>query len=298
MPEDAVLVPGPWRHRDVHAGGARFHVAELGSGPLVLLLHGFPQHWWAWRHQLVALADAGWRAVAMDLRGYGASDKPPHGYDAQTLAGDVVGVVRALGERDAVVVGHDWGGWLGFVAAALHPQAVRRLAVLGIAHPRSLRAALVGSRRQLAASRHVLAFQVPVVAERRLLAHDAALVGRLLESWAAPGWHDPVAVARYRRAAQLPLVARSALEYYRWAVRAPATPGGRRLRAALDAPLRQPVLQLHGELDPCVLPSTARRSARHVVGPYSWRTVPAAGHLLPEEAPDTVTAELLAWLAT
>src|SRR5918992_4221940 len=91
------MVDGPWAHRFVSANGSRFHVVELGSGPLVLLLHGFPEFWWSWRHQLVGLADAGFRAVAVDLRGYGDSDKPPRGYDAWTLAGDVGGLVKDLG---------------------------------------------------------------------------------------------------------------------------------------------------------------------------------------------------------
>ena len=131
----AVLVDGPWTHRVVSANGIGLHVAEAGTGPLVLLLHGFPEFWWTWRHQLVGLADAGFRVVAPDLRGYGASDKPPRGYDAVTLAADVAGLVRALGERDATIVGHDWGGLLAWTVGTLHPRVVRRLAVLGAAHP-------------------------------------------------------------------------------------------------------------------------------------------------------------------
>src|SRR5262245_64861874 len=107
-----VELPGPWAHRYVAANGARFHVVEAepatgsAAAPLVLLLHGFAEFWWAWRDQLPALAAAGYRAVAMDLRGYGGSDKTPNGYDPRTLARDVSGVVKALGERSAVVVGH------------------------------------------------------------------------------------------------------------------------------------------------------------------------------------------------
>ena len=136
-----ILVEGPWRHRLVSANGARFHcvegLASHGSaeaagavnggppvhpyrgagGPLVLLLHGFPQFWWAWRHQIPDLARAGYRVVAMDLRGYGASDKPPRGYDTETLTADVAGVIRALGEAHAVIVGHDWGAWIAWACA-------------------------------------------------------------------------------------------------------------------------------------------------------------------------------------
>ena len=130
------------------ANGIALHVAEMGSGPLVLLLHGFPQFWWTWRQQLVDLADSGYRAVAVDLRGYGASDKPPRGYDTPTLAADIAALVTALGERDAMVVGNDVGGLLAWTMAAMHPRVVRRLAVLGAAHPLRLRAGhLLGSAR-------------------------------------------------------------------------------------------------------------------------------------------------------
>ena len=108
-----MVIDGPWTHRDISANGIRLHVAEAGTGPLVVLLHGFPEFWWAWRDQLPAIAEAGFRVVAPDLRGYGASDKPPRGYDSLTLAADVAGLIRALGERDAIVVGHGWGGHVG-----------------------------------------------------------------------------------------------------------------------------------------------------------------------------------------
>src|SRR5690348_3753826 len=108
-------------------------MVEAGAGPLVVLLHGFPEFWWAWRHQIVDLADAGFRVVAPDLRGYGASDKPPRGYDALTLAADIAGLVRAVGERDAVVVGHGWGGHVAWTLASAHPAVVRRLVVVGSA---------------------------------------------------------------------------------------------------------------------------------------------------------------------
>jgi len=85
-PDAAVMISGPWTHRTVSANGTRFHVAEAGDGPLVLLLHGFPEFWWTWRHQLAGLPEAGFRAVAVDLRGYGGSDKPPRGYDLITAA--------------------------------------------------------------------------------------------------------------------------------------------------------------------------------------------------------------------
>jgi pimeloyl-ACP methyl ester carboxylesterase len=140
---DAVEIPGPWEHRYVAANGARFHVARSvpsgpSRGPLVLLLHGFPEFWWAWRAQLPALAEAGYRATAMDLRGYGGSDKTPRGYDPVTLAQDVSGVVKALGERRAVLVGHGWGGYVGWATAVLHPREVSALCAVAAPHPSTL----------------------------------------------------------------------------------------------------------------------------------------------------------------
>src|SRR3954453_4849492 len=151
--ESVVMLDGPWRHRFVSANGTRFHIVEAGTGPLVLFLHGFPEFWYAWHNQLAAVADAGFRAVAVDLRGYGASDKPPRGYDGYTMAGDVAGLIRALGERRAMVVGAGYGGMVAWTTAAFHPQLVSRLVVTGAAHPLRLRAAIATDPRgQLAAA--------------------------------------------------------------------------------------------------------------------------------------------------
>ena len=147
MDDSCVLVDGPWTHRFVGANGTRFHAVEAGSGPLVLLLHGFPEFWWAWHDLLPGIADAGFRAVAVDMRGYGASDKPPRGYDGYTMAADVTGLIRALGERSAVLVGAGFGGMIAWTAAAFHPRLVSRLVVIGAAHPLRLRAALFADPR-------------------------------------------------------------------------------------------------------------------------------------------------------
>src|SRR2546423_1758898 len=154
---DPIRLPGPWTHRDINANGGRFHVAEMGEGPLVLFLHGFPEFWWSWRHQLPVVADAGFRAVAMDLRGYGGSDKTPRGYDPLTLTMDVTGVIRALGQSNATLVGHGWGAFLAWTAAVFRPAAVNRLAVTGSAHPRRLRQGLLTDPKQIAADRFLRA---------------------------------------------------------------------------------------------------------------------------------------------
>ncbi|WP_030020148.1 alpha/beta fold hydrolase [Streptomyces monomycini] len=122
------------QHRTVEVNGLRLHLAEEGEGPLVLLLHGFPEFWYAWRHQLRPLAEAGYRVVAPDQRGYGDSDRPaaPEAYSVLHLAGDVVGLIKALGEERAVVAGHDWGALVAWQSALLRPDVVRAVAGLSI----------------------------------------------------------------------------------------------------------------------------------------------------------------------
>src|SRR6201984_1054375 len=137
-PDPSVIrIDGPWRHLDVHANGIRFHVVEAlpadadlaapaSARPLVILLHGFGSFWWSWRHQLRGLTGA--RVVAVDLRGYGGSDKPPRGYDGWTLAGDTAGLIRALGHSSATLVGHADGGLGCWAASGLHPGVGPRIA--------------------------------------------------------------------------------------------------------------------------------------------------------------------------
>jgi pimeloyl-ACP methyl ester carboxylesterase len=298
--ESCVLLDGPWEHRFVRANGSRFHVAELGTGPLVLLLHGFPEFWFAWEHQLTALASAGFRAVAVDLRGYGASDKPPRGYDGYTLAADVVGLIRALGERSASVIGAGYGGLAGWASAALHDRPVDRLVVLSSAHPLRLRAgALSGGRTQAAALRPMLAFQIPRY-EHRLTRSDAALVGDYLRLWSGPAWAGTEDFATYARACrtamQIPQAAFCSLEAFRWGARSLLRLQGGRFRSDMRRPIAAPTLHLHGSADPMVLPATALGSGRYVIGDYQWRLIPGVGHFPHREAPDVVSGEIIAFL--
>lgn len=286
--------------RDVHANGVRLHLTEAGAGPLVVLLHGFPQTSYAWRHQLEMLADAGLRAAAVDLRGYGRSDKPPRGYDLPTLAADVAGLIHALGEPDAVIVGQGWGGVIAWSTAAYYPAVVRRLVVAGTAHPSRFRAAaLRGNTGQFPTARFLLAAQVPRRPEASLTRHGGAEIERLLARWSGPCWRDSPdfagAVATYRSAICQPAAAHLACEHFRWPVRSSLRHDGRRFAHRIARPLRAPTLQLHGGDDSCVLPSTALGSGRYVAADYRWRLVPGVGHFLPEEAPDLVSGEIVAW---
>ena len=293
------LIEGPWEHRFVAANGARFHVAEQGEGPIVLLLHGFPQFWWAWRHQMAALAGAGYRACAMDLRGYGASDKPPRGYDTRTSATDVASVLRSLGASRAVVVGHGWGGWIAWSMPTLQPTVTRAIASLSMPHPLVFRKASFVNPRQLKANAYLGGLQRPFVPERQMTVHGG-YVQRLLREWASPEgiWPSPEEARIYSDAMALPFVAHSAAEYYRWVVRSQVRPDGWKFAARMRTPISLPVLQLHGEHDGAVLADTAGGSAAYVTGAFERHLVPNAGHFLPEEAPDVVNQHLLDWLAT
>ncbi|WP_203434059.1 alpha/beta fold hydrolase [Jiangella asiatica] len=291
-----VDIPGPWKHRSIAANGAQFHVAEIGHGPLILLLHGFPEFWWAWRHQLPALAAAGWRAVAMDLRGYGGSDKTPRGYDPFTFAADITGVIRSLGERRAVLVAHGWGAYGAWTAAAMRPAHVDALAILSMPHPLVLRRHLLrgGFRR----SGSLAGVQAPMVPERRLIADDGAHVERLLRRWSAPGasFPEPEAALRYRAAMQLWPAPHCALEYQRWMFRALFRGDGRRFAKRVQDPLNLPVLQVHGAQDTNVSIELAAASREMISGEYHWLPLDSVGHFPHEEAPGVVTEALLDWL--
>lgn len=296
--DPAILTPpGVWTHRMVAANGARFHAAVAGpdrhDAPLVVLLHGFPQFWWAWRHQLVALADAGYRVAAVDLRGHGASDKPPGRYDVPTLAVDVAGVIRSLGAQRAVVVGHGLGGQVAWALPSYAPTVVRAVAVLGAPHPRFLLSAAHRAASTATLAR-LLRFQVPWFPERSITRGD--LVARLLEAWSAPGWTTPD-VDLYTQAARLPFAAHSAMEQLRWIVRSQPRADGRRFREAVSVPLGVPVLSLHGRLDGNLPPRACRRDGEMVRARYSRVVVEDAGHFLPEEAPEEVSGLLLQWLS-
>ncbi len=300
MAEDPdVYVAGPWTHSTLTANGIRFHAVSAGSesGPLVLLLHGFPEFWWAWRAQLPPLAEAGFRVVAIDLRGYGATDRPPKGYEPYTLTNDLAGVIRALGRPCAHVVGHGWGAWLAWSAGVLQPSCVRSVSVLSMPHPRRLRSALTRSARQIKVAGPLVGLAMPYVPERQLVENDAALVGDVLRRWAAPGWPPADVEHTYRRVLSRPGVAGSALEYHRWVLRSLVRPDGLRYAQRMAAPINVPVLQIHGALDGSMAPATAQGAERYITGSHRWRLIPGVGHFPHEEATGQVTAELLDFLS-
>jgi pimeloyl-ACP methyl ester carboxylesterase len=230
----------------------------------------------------------------MDLRGYGGSDKTPVGYDPVTLAQDVSGVVKALGAREAVLVGHGWGGYVGWATAALHPREVSALCAVSAPHPLALRSALRDG--STVALRHLLAMQVPMWPERRLA--RGGFLAEHLEAWSAPGSTFPTEadVATYQRAMGNWPAPHCALEYHRWLVRSRLRQDGRRFDRLMRTRLEQPVACVTGREDP-VVPASATDRSRSWTGPdLVHHQLADVGHFPHEEDPAGFTGLLLRWL--
>ncbi|MGO3326308.1 alpha/beta fold hydrolase [Gordonia sp. (in: high G+C Gram-positive bacteria)] len=300
-----VRFDGPWQHFDVRAGGLRFHAVEsdrsIADRPLVLLLHGFGEFWWTWRHQLPALTAAGYRAVAVDLRGYGDSDKPPRGYDGWTLAGDTHALIRALGHSSASLVGHADGGLVCWATATLHPRAIDRVVVLSSPHPRALRqGVLFNAEERSSFLAPFLHNQLPRIGERRLTRRNGAFVDEYFRTRSGRLWRQSAdfdeAVERNRLAIQIPGVAHCSLEYRRWAFRSQFRPDGWRFMEVMDKRLDHPILALRGREDEYILDSLMLDS-EHWAREFTYRSIPSAGHFLHQETPDEVNAAVLEHLA-
>jgi pimeloyl-ACP methyl ester carboxylesterase len=284
----------------VEANGLRFHALAAGpsDGPLVLLLHGFPEYSRSWRHQLPVLARAGHRAVAPDLRGYAQTDKRGP-YDLATLVEDLAALVRALGHERAAVVGHDWGGAIAWMAAHRRPDVLERLAVLNAPHPAAVAREVLRNPRQLARSAYVLAFLVPRLPERLLTARRARAVATILRAGARvkSAW-PPEELERYRQAFLEPGTARAALGYYRALARRPRWID----HVAKRHPIDVPVLLLWGVEDPAVGQELADPERLEPwLAPHNRPTIQrleGVGHFVQNEAPGRVTDALLAFLGS
>ncbi|KAA1251134.1 alpha/beta hydrolase [Mycobacterium simiae] len=306
-------IVGPWRHLDVHANGIRFHVVEASptsrptdpadtapttARPLVILLHGFGSFWWSWRHQLRGLTSA--RIVAVDLRGYGGSDKPPRGYDGWTLAGDTAGLIRALGHSSATLVGHADGGLACWTTALLHSRLVRAIALISSPHPVALRRSTVTRRDQgRALLPTLLRYQMPLWPEHVLTRHNADELERLMRSRSAAKWavseDFSQSIGYLRQAIQIPAAAHCALEYQRWAVRSQLRAEGLRFMKSMRQQLAVPLLHLRGDADPYVLADPVERTQRYA--PHGrYVSIAGAGHFSHEETPVEVNKHLTRFL--
>jgi pimeloyl-ACP methyl ester carboxylesterase len=263
----------------VTANGVRFAYLEEGQGPLVLLVHGFPDTPQTWDAARPALARAGFRAVTPWTRGYAPTAIPADGaYDSETLGKDVLALIEALGESSAIVVGHDWGASAAFVAAGLEPSRVRMLITIAIPHPASLRPSL-GLAWKI---RHMLALRGKRAAEK-MLARDLVYVDTLVKRW-SPAWQVPAGETdAVKRVFREPGSLDAALGYYR-----AFSP---RLPAVVRAKVTVPAAAFAGETD-IVPPSAYERARSRYAGPYEVITL-GGGHFMHREEPERFVTELV-----
>jgi pimeloyl-ACP methyl ester carboxylesterase len=282
-------------HRFVHANGLRFHVATCGEGErLALFLHGFPECWFSWRHQMPLLARLGYRAWAPDLRGYGESDRPPRmqDYAIERLCEDVAGLVDASGCTSVTLLAHDWGGVVAWFFALRELRPLDRLVIMNLPHPAVMEKAL-RTWKQIRKSWYVLLFQVPRLPEALFRAGNYRLIGDAFRNSAVDKSRFPDDVVQvYRDNAAHPGALTAMLNYYRAMVRG----GGGRRQAALGYPvIDTPTLMIWGENDVALGKETTYGTERWVPN-LTLRYLPNVSHWVQQEAPEVVNAMLEAWL--
>jgi pimeloyl-ACP methyl ester carboxylesterase len=274
-------------HHFVQLPHLRLHYVEAGHGPLVILLHGFPETWWSWRYQVQPLVDAGFRVIAPDLRGFGETDK--HGpFDLDTTAGDVCALIESLAEKKARIVGHDWGGGLAWHLAAKRGEFVERLVVLNCPHPSVMRKALLTkpSLGQLRRSWYMFFFQLPGLPEWLLTKNDAEIVAKMLKAASMDRAHFTEEDVRpFRDAIQRPGAASAMLGWYRAAIgQGLAHP----TKSPSDGLITADTLLVWGKADPALdydvlVPGTEAYAPKLKV-----KQIEGAGHFVHAERPDAV----------
>jgi epoxide hydrolase 4 len=289
----------PWRfERITLPSGLNMRIARAGQGPLVVMLHGFPECWYSWRHQLRALSSA-FECVAPDMRGYGETDAPEGvaNYRIEKLIEDIAGLIGRLGRQRAHVVGHDWGGAVAWATAIGRPEVVERLAVLNCPHPARFRAHIRSNPRQMLRSWYMLFFQIPYLADALLRMNGAAMVGRMIRGSAVnKAAFSDEDLAHFREAFKRPYTATAALNYYRalrrrdlW--RPPA-------EHWLDARISAPTLLVWGEQDVALGKELTYGMEDLFTGPFEIKYVPDSGHWVQQEKPELVNQYLMEFLSS
>lgn len=280
--------------RTVRANGLSFAIDEAGEGDCVaLLLHGFPESRFSWRHQLPVLAAAGWRAVAPDLRGYGDSDRPPglEPYRLEHLTADVAALFETLGAKRRLLIGHDWGAMVAWSAAMEKVCPLDGLIVMNVPHPAVMRSVMAHSWAQRRRSWYMAFFQLPWLPEAALTAKGAQAVARAFTDMAVDKTAFPPAITDvYRQNALKPGAMTAMINYYR-----------ANLRALGDAGTPTPVidvptLMIWGEED-TALGLELTEGYGPYVRDFTLERLPRVSHWVQQEAPDAVNARMLAWMA-
>jgi epoxide hydrolase 4 len=271
-------------------GDVRLHYVEAGDGPLIVLLHGFPEFWFSWRLQIAPLAAAGFRVVAPDLRGYNLSSRPAgvEAYSADRLAGDIRGLIRELGADSALLVGHDWGGTVAWATAMNHPEVVERLVILNAAHPRQLNQGL-RNPNQLRKLWYFFFFQLPALPEGIVRARNWRFFRRYQRDARPP--YTPEDTERYVESWSQPGAAAAIINYYRAAVRQ-----SKQTQAQLR-PISAPTLVIWGQRDRYLGPKLAEPDRGDVPNLDRVERLPDASHWVHHDEPERVTQLLIDFFA-
>jgi len=298
MQAQPAIDPSTIRHDYAKVGDVRLHYVECGmqNDDLVILLHGFPEFWYSWRHQLPVLG-ARYHVVAPDLRGYNLSDKPARvvDYRIDRLVADVVGLIHHFGKSKAAIIAHDWGAGVAWVVAQKHPEVVSKLAALQVPMPAAWRANM--TLRQLFASWYMFFFQLPRVPEWWASAKDFKRLDKMYRKTTfRPGAFSEEDIAAYKDALRQPGALTAGLNYYR------ANVFRSLLRGGVETPehhggLRVPTLFIYGEHDMAIMPATVRDLGRFMDAPYRELRIPDSGHWVQNEAIDEVNTALLDFLS-
>ena len=280
-------------------GDLRFTAIEQGEGPLVLCLHGFPDCYNSFRHQLPFLAEHGYRAVSVSLRGYEPSSQPADGdYSLESIANDVISFIDQLGEEKAHLIGHDWGAAITYTAGAIAPDRFQSLTTMAVPHSGRFVNEAFFKPKQALLSWYMLFFQLRGIADFTVKRNDFAFIRWLWRVW-SPGWQpEASALAEVIDTLRQPGVQQGALAYYREALspkQLPLTPA-RRAANAYQVPL--PTLALTGRDDGCINCDIFQTLCREEDFPdgLETRVVENAGHFLHQEQPDIVNTLLMDWL--
>lgn len=261
------------------SNGVKIHYVTTGTGPLVVMVHGFPDFWYTWRNQMEALSGQ-YQVAALDLRGYNLSDKPAgeENYDMRLLVGDVAAVIKALGREKAIVVGHDWGGIISWNFAFYMPQMVEKLIILNLPHPNGLSRELATNEKQKANSSYARRFQSPD-SHKSLTAEGLA------------GWvKDPAAKVKYVEAFKRSDF-NAMMNYYRRNY--PKEPYEARV---VPQRVNVPVLMFHGLKDTALLASGLNNTWDWLDSDLTLVTIPNASHFVQQDASDLVSRTIKAWL--
>jgi pimeloyl-ACP methyl ester carboxylesterase len=273
--------------RTCEVGDVTIHYVEAGSGPLVILLHGFPEFWYSWRNQIPSLAAAGFHVVAVDLRGYNDSSKPRaiDAYRLPELARDIAGVITQIGEGPCLLAGHDWGGGVAWLTAMLYPELVSRLIILNSPHPVAYLREMRRSPRQKWRAKYQLLFHPPWLAEFVMRRFRYALLRRAL---ARLGSFTSEEIERYVEAWMKPGALTGMANYYR-AMR--HRKGMRGLIRRIDIP----TLMIWGDLDPFFTPETLRDFDEYVPD-LRVEHISYVGHFVQTDAPGKVNQLMIEFL--